>query len=216
MIERAIATAIHGRYVADVEPASVPPPLLVGFHGYAESAEQQLERLRSIPGAQDWLRISIQGLHRFYRGRGDDVVASWMTRQDRDRAIVDNVAYVAAVLDDIARVCFVAPTTAFAGFSQGVSMAFRAAAGAGPRAAGIIALGGDIPPELEADALRRIPAALIGRGLSDAVYSATAFDSDVARLRAAGVRVVPVVFEAGHEWTDAFGEAAGRFLAELK
>jgi len=71
--------------------------MLVGFHGYAENAEAQLERLRGIPESARWLSISVQGLHRFYQRRTNLVVASWMTSQDREVAIRDNLAYVADV-----------------------------------------------------------------------------------------------------------------------
>jgi len=36
----------------------------------------------------------VQGLHRFYRSRSEIVVASWMTKQDRELAIGDNIDYV--------------------------------------------------------------------------------------------------------------------------
>ena len=68
--------------------------------------------------------MSVQGLHRFYRGRTDEVAASWMTREDRDVAILDNLAYVAAALDDVSR--DESTRIVYAGFSQGVAMAFRA------------------------------------------------------------------------------------------
>ena len=64
----------------------------MGFHGYAEGADIQLERLQAIPGSGRWLLVSIQGLHRFYQSRTRDVVASWMTRQDRELAMADNLA----------------------------------------------------------------------------------------------------------------------------
>jgi hypothetical protein len=35
-----------------------PAPILVGFHGYAENAEAQLERLSGIPESTRWLSIS--------------------------------------------------------------------------------------------------------------------------------------------------------------
>ena len=104
--ERMIAVTSHGRYLvaapvhlppANVEAVPAAPsqsvPVLVGFHGYAEDAATHLTRLRTIPGADRWLVVSVQGLHRFYRGRSQDVVASWMTRQDRELMIADNIAY---------------------------------------------------------------------------------------------------------------------------
>jgi len=92
VVERTIAVTTHGRYLVEKPAASGPAPLLVGFHGYGEGAEAQLERMRRIGGADRWRLVSIQGLHRFYQRRADQVVASWMTRQDRDLAIADNLA----------------------------------------------------------------------------------------------------------------------------
>src|SRR6476660_4752130 len=133
---------MHGRYLVDAPEGGAAAPLLVGFHGQAEDAGMQMERLAAIPGASRWIRVSVQGLNRFYRGRGDAqvVVAGWMTRQDRELAIEDNRAYVAGVLDAVAREFPVRGAPAFAGFSQGVAMAYRAAALPGRRAAGVIAL----------------------------------------------------------------------------
>ena len=103
VIERTIATGTHGRYLIEPPASAGPAPMLVGFHGYGEGAEAQLERMRRIPGADRWLLVSIQGLHRFYQRRANEVVASWMTRQDRELAIADNLAYVSAVIDAVER-----------------------------------------------------------------------------------------------------------------
>lgn len=215
--ERTIAVASHGRYlVAPPEnPAAAGSPLLVGFHGYAENAELQLDRLRAIPGASRWLIVSIQGLHSFYRGRSNDVVASWMTRQNRDLLIANNLQYVSAVLDEVRRDWSPSPATVLAGFSQGVAMAFRAAAADRQQASGIIALGGDVPPELSTESLARIHEALIGRGERDDWYTPEKFADDEARLRAAGTNVVVTTFDGGHEWTADFNRVAAAFLDRL-
>src|SRR5439155_9659348 len=133
------------------------------------------------------LIVSVQGLHRFYRGRSQDVVASWMTRQDRELMIADNIAYVSAVIDAVSREWHINGTLVFAGFSQGVAMAFRAAVRGSHPPIVVLALGGDIPPELEGDGLARFSTALIGRGGRDEWYSPASFAADEARLRAAGV-----------------------------
>ena len=213
MIERSIATRTHGRYLV-VPPAALgPAPLLVGFHGYAEGAEAQLERLQAIPGADRWRLVSIQGLHRFYQRRTNEVVAGWMTRQDRELAIADNLAYIASVIEAIGREWPGASRVVLAGFSQGVAMTFRAAAAAG-RVDGVIAVGGDVPPELDAAALAQIPAALVCRGARDEFYAPATFDNDVRRLREAGADVRPVLFEGAHEWSDDVVRAASVFLHE--
>src|SRR5580704_1548028 len=128
-MDRAIATGTHGRYLIEPPASAGPAAVLVGFHGYSEGAEAQLERMRRIPGADRWLLVSIQALHRFYQRRTNDVVASWMTRQDRELAIADNLAYVNAVIDAVDREYPGARPLVLAGFSQGVSMTFRAATG---------------------------------------------------------------------------------------
>jgi len=212
VIERSIATRTHGRYLV-VPPAALgPAPVLVGFHGYAEGAEVQLERLRAIPGADRWRLVSIQGLHRFYQRRTNEVVAGWMTRQDRELAIADNLAYVAAVTEAIGREWPGASRVVLAGFSQGVAMTYRAAAAS--RVDGVIAVGGDVPPELDAAALAHVPAALVCRGARDEFYAPATFDNDVRRLREAGAEVRPLLFEGAHEWSDEVVRAAGAFLRE--
>ena len=216
MIERTIAASIHGRYLVVPSSSAGPSPLLVGFHGYAESAEMHLERLRAIPGADRWLIVSVQGLHRFYRGRSQDVVASWMTRQDRELAIADNVSYVASVVDRVSREWAAGQPLIFAGFSQGVATTFRAAAASTRGVSGVVALGGDVPLELDQPALARIPAALIGRGADDEWYAPAKFAEDLQRLMAAGVDVRPIEFDGGHEWSADFNRAAGEFLRQWR
>jgi predicted esterase len=217
MIPRTIAATTHGRYlVAPPSNSEASSDLLVGFHGYAEPAGAAMERLQTIPDAGHWRLVAIQGLNRFYRGRSTDVVASWMTREDRDLAIADNVSYVSAVIDAASREWGTEGRLVLAGFSQGVAMAYRTAAASARAVAGVISLGGDVPPELDRAALTRIPAALIGRGSRDEWYTDQKLGADVARLRDAGVAVTVVSLDAGHEWTGAFSEAAATFLTSVR
>ena len=214
MIERAIAAATHGRYLIEPPAESGPAPILVGFHGYGEGAETQLERMRRIPGAERWLLVSIQGLHRFYQRRANEVVASWMTRQHRELAIGDNLAYVEGVLDAVDREYPGATRLVMAGFSQGVAMTFRAATASSRRVDGVVAVGGDVPPELEAAAIGRVGRALVCHGARDEWYPQAIFERDVRRLEEAGVAVTAVAFDGGHEWSDAVVQAASLFLRE--
>src|ERR1700722_202185 len=120
VIEQTIQTSTHGRYLVHGPASADPAPILVGFHGYGEDAERQLDRLRAISGSDRWLLVSIQGLHRFYHRSTNAVVASWMTRQDRELAMADNRAYVSATLRAVAESWSTMPRVVFAGFSQGV------------------------------------------------------------------------------------------------
>jgi predicted esterase len=211
----AIPARVHGHALLVRGSAAGPgAPLLVGFHGYGENALRHLEELARIPGVERFARAAVQALHPFYTRR-DEVVANWMTRFDRERAIADNVAYVAVAVERLLSAVPGAGPLVYAGFSQGVAMAYRAAALAGHAAAGVIALSGDVPPELAPADLARLPPVLLGRGRAEAWYDEAKMAADVERLRAAGVAVRPVLFDGGHEWTDAFRAAAGEFLAEV-
>jgi predicted esterase len=214
VIERTIATGTHGRYLLEPPAAAGPAPMLVGFHGYGEGADIQLERMRRVPGSDRWLLVSIQGLHRFYQRRANEVVASWMTRQDREHAIGDNLAYASAVIDAVDREYPGGSRLVLTGFSQGVAMMFRAAAAASRPVDGVMAVGGDVPPELDAVALARVHRALVCHGARDEWYTAAIFGRDVQRLREAGVSVQPLEFGGGHEWSDDVVRAASVFLSE--
>jgi predicted esterase len=214
VIERAIATGTHGRFLIEPPAAPGPAPMLVGFHGYGEDAHVQLERLRCIPGADRCLLVSIQGLHRFYQRRTNEVVASWMTRQDRDLAIADNLAYVESVLGAVDREHPGETRLILTGFSQGVAMMFRTAAATSRRVDGVIAVGGDVPPEIEQSALARVRRALVCHGTRDDWYTREIFGRDVQRLREAGVHVDALEFEGGHEWSDEVVQTASAFLRE--
>jgi predicted esterase len=212
---RQIPATVAGRYLFEAPLAGEPGPLLVGFHGYGENAERHLGELRRIPGARGWVLCAVQALHPFYNKTGE-VIASWMTRLDRERAIEDNVRYVAAVVDAVRAELRLGGCLVYLGFSQGAAMAYRAAAGAGHACQGVVVLGGDVPPELEARDLADFPPVLLGRGSSEEWYDAAKMEHDVELLRRKGVDVRPFIFHGGHEWTEEFRAAAGRFLAEVR
>jgi predicted esterase len=201
---RTIPATVHGRYLVRDGP---PERLVVGFHGYGEAAEAHMAELRQIPGIDRWTIAAVQALHPFYAGRTGMIVASWMTSLDRELAIEDNRAYVASVVAQ-----FPPPRQlVFLGFSQGAAMAYRAAAGS--NAAGVIALGADVPPEIF-EARPKLPPVLIGRGIREEWYTDEKLQQDLRFLREA-TTVDTCVYDGGHEWTAEFREAAGEFLARL-
>ena len=207
-----IAAKSHGRYLIH-SPTDEAAGTLCGFHGYKENAEVHMAALRRLAADRPWRLVSVQALNRFY-SKGGEIVANWMTRQDREQAIADNVAYVAAVLSEIAEESGAALPLIYAGFSQGVGMAYRAAAFAGRPCGGLIVLAGDVPPDV-APVAAQLPKILLGRGTADQWYTAEKAGRDLEVLHAAGVDVVEHVFDGGHDWHDAFVAHAGAFLDEL-
>ena len=211
MHTRTRRTAIHGRYLVDIPEHS--RATLVGFHGYKENAAVHIDALRKIAGTRRIGLISIQGLHRFY-SRGSDVVASWMTKEDREHAIADNIEYVGKALTLIADEFGMTRPMIYVGFSQGVAMAYRSAAFVQRGCDGLIALAGDLPPDV-APVAASLPRTLIGRGTEEEWYTADKARADLDVLRAAGVQADDYVFDGGHLWTAQFIEKAAAFVDEL-
>ena len=161
--------------------------------------------LEQIPGIDAWTVVAIQALNRFYLGRSTDTAGCWMTRQDRELAIADNINYVRAVVAALPR----AETIVVEGFSQGAAMAWRAAAHL-DRVVGVVILGGDVPPDVDGP----LPPVLIGRGEDDDWYTDEKFKKDLKSLEGR-TRVETAVFKGRHEWSDAFRSAAGEFLSRV-
>jgi len=203
MIVRNVEATVHGRYLLEERGAE---RLLVGFHGYAETAETHLAELEKLPGIDQWSVAAVQALHPFYT-RSGAVVATWMTSLDRELAIEDNLRYVRSVVSAIPH-----RTLVFLGFSQGASMAARAAAHI--PSDGLIILGGDIPPDVKAMAWQP-PPVLLARGKADDWYTDEKFKNDLSFLEPR-TQVTRLVFDGGHEWSDAFRTAAGEFLRGIR
>jgi len=204
---------VHGRYLVR-QPAAAPPwPLIVGFHGYGEGAADHLGELARIPGADRWLLIAVQALHPFYTRNDERVVASWMTRLDREHAIADNVAYIGRVLGDVRRRYTTCTPLVFSGFSQGGAMAYRAAGHYS--AEGLIVLAADVPPDVSAGTEAPVPPVLMGRGNQDPWYTEARQASDTRALEGLGVHPEVCVFDGGHVWTQSFRDTAANMLRRL-
>ena len=209
-----IETPAHGRVLIKDPVTPSSPRVIVGFHGYAQSAEDMLSELELIPGSDQWTLVSIQALHRFY-AKGQRVVASWMTSQDRELAIKDNLAYVDRVIGTL-----VAPGTAgtplvFVGFSQGVAMAYRSAVNGTHQAQCVIAVGGDVPPEVKLAPAARFPCVLVAGGNDDPWYTGAKLEADEEFLRSIGVKVDVFRYRGAHEWTPGLRDRVRQFLEDV-
>ena len=205
---------MHGRVLVKAA-RKTQAGVLLGFHGYLESAETQLARLEEVPGADAWTLVSVQALNRVYRGRSEETVASWMTRQDRDEAIADNIDYVNRVVASLG-IRRGDATVVCAGFSQGGAMAFRAGVRGAFGAAGIICVGADVPPELIADPGAAFPPVLLVRGARDEWLTPGMFETGVTALREHGAEVQWLAVDAAHDWTASVSRAAGEFLRRFE
>jgi predicted esterase len=91
-------------------------------------------------------------------------------------------------------------------------MAFRAAVRGPALARGVIAVGGDVPPELLSDGACAFPPVLLARGERDEWYTQGKFDADVDGLKARGADMEAVVYDGAHEWNAPVAALVGRYL----
>ena len=217
--EYAIVTPVHGRYLVRIPESTAHgpirnAPMIVGFHGYAEAVDTHMARLEAIPELSGWTIVCIQGLHQFYNRRGD-VVSSWMTSQDREAAIDDNLRYVRSVITEAIHQNGEPQALVYQGYSQGVAMAWRAALLGVRRVDGLAVFGGDVPPEFGVRPLTQCPPVLLGRGRDDTQYTAAQFRADLDMLAGRYVAVEPYEVPGGHNWTVAAGREIGHFINRL-
>src|SRR3989344_4462325 len=70
-------------------------------HGYAQLANYFINNFDELDKSKN-LIIAPEGLHRFYwKGFSERVVASWMTKEDRESDIEDYVNYLNVVYDEV-------------------------------------------------------------------------------------------------------------------
>jgi predicted esterase len=91
-------------------------------------------------------------------------------------------------------------------------MAYRTAARSGQRVDAVVALAGDVPPELRAGGWGARPHVLIGRGSREEWYGEEKLETDLAALGELGIPAEVCRFEGGHEWAGEFTERARGFL----
>ena len=80
---------------------------------------------------------------------------------------------------------------------------------------GLIALAGDVPPEVRAGSASPRPRILIGRGTEDEWYDEAKMENDLARLDRFDLDITTCVFRGGHEWTAEFRSSCADFLRAL-
>lgn len=214
LLRHAPAT-VQGRYLVVPPRAGVPRHHFFGFHGQAQTAEAMVEAFVGSVPEEDWLVVSVQALNTHYAGRNQDVVASWMTRSDREAAIATNVAYVDTVVEQVEREFGSPVSRVFAGFSQGVGMAYRAGVLGGHRCDAIVTVGGDVPPELTAVAVPTWPEVLAMTGEHDPYFPPDALEVNVDALRTRGVAVHTGVFDGRHEWAAGARVGTAAFLRRI-
>jgi len=179
------------------------------FHGHAQLAARFLSRFTPLE-REDRLFVAPEGLSRFYLGppnavhRPDSPIgATWMTREDREAEIEDQIKYLDLLYREIfGRVDRDAVRLWVLGFSQGVATAIRWLTRSNVAADRVVLWAGIIPPELDAGAARALTARgplTMVVGASDEFATPEVVAAQEARLSELGVPYNRIGFDGGHD-----------------
>ena len=189
----------------------VTSPRQVGFacHGHSQLATRFIRYFGALDDGSR-LIVAPEGLSRFYientageHGRGADVGATWMTREDRLNEIKDYVAYLDALYGEVfARVERSAVSFWVLGFSQGAATASRWAAHGDATIDHLILWGGTLPPDLDMPAFKKRMQKgrlTIVVGNQDQFIPAKLVAEEVERLDAAAIDYEVERFDGAHQ-----------------
>jgi len=210
MEEHHLTVARRARYFALGSESAAEKWLVC--HGYGQPAREFLEAFEVI-AAPTRRFVAPEALSRFYLDPTPApgptparVGASWMTREDRDNEIADQIDYLDAVAAEILRG---RDRTALRlralGFSQGVATVARWMAAGHVPLDDAIFWAGSLPPELDLDAMRpRVASTRLTLvvGTRDKFASWTKADAEVARFAAHGIALTIRSFDGGHRLDD--------------
>jgi predicted esterase len=126
-----------------------PWPLLIVLHGFGQVASEFINVFSPLPGRGIFVAAP-QAPHQYYKNLAERRVGfSWLTRYERDQSIQDFAGYMEKFYALLSHAHRLDRNRIFVlGFSQGVSMAYRLWAHCKIPLAGLIACGGDLPPDV--------------------------------------------------------------------
>jgi predicted esterase len=175
-----------------------PRELWIVCHGYGQLAGRFITQFAPLDDGTR-LIVAPEALSRFYldpiperrEHRNPRVGATWMTREDRESEIADQVTYLDLVAAEVRKhLTGASPRLVVFGFSQGTATACRWLAASEFRADHLVLWAGGIPPELDLAAwaaqLRGASITLVA-GDADAMVTPEAVAKEAERLSSAGV-----------------------------
>ncbi len=199
MEERFIRVQRTARYhvLGDADQARA---LWIVLHGYGQLARYFLSKFEGLEKAL--LIVAPEGMNRFYLDEVHQRVgATWMTREDRENEIQDQVGYLDTLVEMMHSERGKLPVHVL-GFSQGVATACRWSLLGRTEITRLVLWAGGLPPEPSAGQLRerwaniRIDVVL---GTRDPFAGEAELQNQRNRLTAAGVGHVVHRFEGAHE-----------------
>ncbi|MFZ1616773.1 MAG: hypothetical protein WAT41_05440 [Flavobacteriales bacterium] len=175
--------------------------LWVVLHGYGQLARFFL---RPFVGLETGKLIAApEALSRFYTDEAHTRVgATWMTREDREHEVEDQVAYLDRLVDRLLADCGKDVTVNVLGFSQGVATACRWAVRGKTTFARVVLWSGTMPPELGRSEFQSAFGAadvILVHGTSDNITKEDVYTRNQRILGECGINYLSIPFNGGHQ-----------------
>lgn len=181
------------------DPATARAVWIV-LHGYGQLARYFLRPFQGLE--RDLLIVAPEASARFYIDPDHARVgASWMTREDREHEIADQVAHGDRLAARVNELCGGERPLSILGFSQGVATACRWSVLGRTRYQQVVLWGGTMPPELSTATLRKAWAhgrVDVVHGTQDDLVPVETAQRTATTLRDAGVEHRLHLYEGGH------------------
>lgn len=170
----------------------------VCLHGYSQQISGFANALKTLKTEENAIIIP-EALNRFYiKGSSGEVGASWMTKEEREADIHDNISY----LDGLCKSFSIEnKTLSVLGFSQGAATAVRWACRGEMKVDKLVLWAGAVPPDLNLEQdvpkLRRHNLCLVV-GSNDEYLGTVEVEKMSDRLKELEVPFRIISFEGGH------------------
>ncbi|MDQ3048017.1 MAG: phospholipase [Bacteroidota bacterium] len=202
MIQKNISIPKTARYFQLGEPSAAIDTVWFVCHGYGQLASYFLEHFKMLENGRT-LIIAPEGLHRFYWEKfSGRVVASWMTKEDRNEDIQDYVNFLDAVYEEVINSL---PSNTnnlkvnVLGFSQGTATVSRWLSKKNSKADNLILWAGTFPDDLGDEGLFNSLNMHLVTGTEDPFVSAELKLKQEKELTEKRIRFTHLSFQGKHE-----------------
>lgn len=169
--------------------------LLIVLHGYGQLAEFFIRKFNGVP--EDYLIVAPEGMHRFYlNGTSGRVGASWMTKEDRESDIADNLNWLTQLFAELTEQKSF-DKTILLGFSQGGATAARWFYSQKVQIDQLILWASVFPPDLEKPVINPISNNYFVIGTEDEFYNLEAQKNEIEFYEKIGFQTLH--FEGKHD-----------------
>jgi predicted esterase len=198
----ALSTKTSGYYAVQLPDNGVDDDttLLCTLHGWGQNSRSFLRRFETLR-EQNVVVVAPQGSNQFYLDMESKKVGfSWLTVYDRNRAMLDIFDFIEQVVGTVSEAHGIKMAPIMLGFSQGVSIAFRYHLLGRRPVGGIVACGGDLPPDVRGPlkTVDSLPVLLV-HGRDDGIVPIAKAEESRECLRETGLTPEEYFFDGGHE-----------------